>query len=498
MSVKNNKKKIKKNVKKNIKKKINRKKKKSFFKKHKLILILGFSVIILIGLFLYLLVPRYLKKEFLEKVEVSYNSEFNYEYGKVVYGNIFKNSEVKPEIIGTIDTSKIGIYTVRYVFKNNGQSFEFTQEVDVVDKKAPEIIIEKDVEVCPNGNLINANIKAIDEYDGDLTDNVESKLEGNILHISVKDSSGNVENKKVAAKIIDYEAPTITLNGKNDIVLKVGESYKEESAIAKDVCDGDLDINISGEVNTKKEGNYKIVYTAKNSAGKEAKIERNVKVISSRKASNPKKLVGAKVIYLTFDDGPSKHTGRLLDILKKYNVKATFFVTGYGSDAMIKREYDEGHTIGLHTYTHKYCDIYKSVDAYFADLNRIQNRVKRITGFTPKYIRFPGGSSNTVSRGCDNGKKIMSQLVKEVEKRGYVYFDWNVVSGDAGWTTSTDKVYNYVVNYLKSNYSIVLQHDSKGYSVDAVERIIKYGLANGFTFKAIDDSTPVVHHRVSN
>ena len=460
-------------------------------------ILISIFVLIAGGFSTYLFIPRYYQKELIKEVEIEYDSIYTYQYGEVIYGNVFKKTNLKPKIIGEVDTSKLGNYQVNYVFNKD---LEFVQEVKVVDKKSPEIIIKKDIEICPNGDIKNINIEAKDEYEGDLTDKIKAELRDKTLYISVADSSGNIKTLSTSPKMLNDAGPTINLSGAKEIVLKVGENYKESGAKATDICDGNLTVNILGTVNNKKEGTYKITYLAKNSIGKEAKVERTVKVIGARQASapTPKNLVGAKVIYLTFDDGPSKHTSRLLDVLKKYNVKATFFVTGYGSDSMIKREYDEGHTIALHTYTHKYCDIYKNIDAYFNDLNRIQNRVKRITGFTPKYIRFPGGSSNTVSRGCDGGKKIMSQLVKEVEKRGYVYFDWNVVSGDAGWTTKTDKVYSYVVNALKSNYSIVLQHDSKGYSVDAVERIIKYGLNNGFTFKKIDDSTPVVHHRVAN
>lgn len=479
------------------KRKTKKKNKKKNNKKTYIILIVVISILALLGTSMYLFIPRYFEKKTISKLEIGYNTTFTYPYGEVRYGNLIKSKTLKPKIIGEVDTSKIGVYKVKYIFKGG---YEFTQEVHVVDKKSPEITLNQDVKICPNGDIKDLNIKAVDEYDGDLTSRVETSVKDNVLYVSVTDSSGNKETATVALKLLNEAGPTIKLNGNSDLVLKVGETYKEQGVKATDLCDGDIEVKASGSVNTKKEGTYKITYVAKNSSGKEAKVERTVKVIQARQASapNPKNLVGAKVIYLTFDDGPSKHTSRLLDVLKKYNVKATFFVTGYGSDSMIKREYDEGHTIGLHTYTHEYCKVYKNVDAYFADLNKIQNRVKRITGFTPKYIRFPGGSSNTVSKGCDGGKKIMSQLVKEVEKRGYVYFDWNVVSGDAGWTTSTDKVYNYVVKALKANYSIVLQHDSKGYSVDAVERIIKYGLKNGFTFKKIDDSTPVVHHRVSN
>jgi peptidoglycan/xylan/chitin deacetylase (PgdA/CDA1 family) len=208
--------------------------------------------------------------------------------------------------------------------------------------------------------------------------------------------------------------------------------------------------------------------------------------------------VGAKIVYLTFDDGPGPDTIRLLDTLKKYDVKATFFVTcgrAQYRDA-IKRAYDEGHTIGLHTCSHDYGRIYASDEAYFNDLNEVSNLVRDITGKESKMIRFPGGSSNTVSKQYSAG--IMSRLVAEVGNRGYVYFDWNVSSGDAGNIYDANSVYNNITRSLKGDYSIVLQHDIKSFSVDAVESVIKFGKQYGFTFKALDESSPTAHHRINN
>ncbi len=206
----------------------------------------------------------------------------------------------------------------------------------------------------------------------------------------------------------------------------------------------------------------------------------------------------AGTIYLTFDDGPGEHTGRLLDILKKYNVKATFFVTGRGDDELILREYNEGHTVGLHTFSHDYAYVYSSVENYFNDLSQVATRVKNITGVDAKIIRFPGGASNTVSTKYDGGIRIMSILTAEVLNRGYVYFDWNVSSNDAGSAHTADAVYNSTVTHLKDGVNVVLQHDIKGYSVDATERIIEYGLANGYSFKALEVGSPAIRHGVNN
>ena len=207
---------------------------------------------------------------------------------------------------------------------------------------------------------------------------------------------------------------------------------------------------------------------------------------------------GQKVIYLTFDDGPGPYTAKLLDSLKKYDVKVTFFVTGAGDDALIAREYNEGHTVGLHTYTHDYAYVYSSLDNFFTDLYEIQARVKNITGQTSMLTRFPGGSSNLISARYDGGIGIMSRLSEELPARGFTYFDWNISSGDAGGATTSSEVYQNVINALSPNYSVVLQHDIKDFSVDAVEDIIKYGKANGYTFKKLDAGSFTAHHGINN
>ena len=208
--------------------------------------------------------------------------------------------------------------------------------------------------------------------------------------------------------------------------------------------------------------------------------------------------VGPKIVYLTFDDGPGPDTERLLDVLKKYNVKATFFVTCGRANYrdMIVRAANEGHAIGLHTCSHDYATIYSSEAAYFEDLKNIAGLVKDLTGKDTRLIRFPGGSSNTVSKQYSEG--IMSRLVNAVTERGYRYVDWNVASGDSGNVFDAGTVYNNITSSLKGDYSIVLQHDIKNFSVDAVESVIKFGQQYGFTFKALDDASPTAHHKINN
>ena len=207
------------------------------------------------------------------------------------------------------------------------------------------------------------------------------------------------------------------------------------------------------------------------------------------------------VIYLTFDDGPSSSsTPKILDILDKKGVKATFFVVNHDSslDYLIKRAYDAGHTIALHSYTHNYAKIYSSKENFYNDLDLISKKVESITGEKSMIMRFPGGGSNTVSRKYSKG--IMSELTKEVIDKGYRYYDWNVSSGDAGGAKNSDAVYRNVVNGLRENRdNIVLMHDfANSKTVGALEAIIDYGLANGYRFDKIDMTTPMVRHGVNN
>ena len=213
----------------------------------------------------------------------------------------------------------------------------------------------------------------------------------------------------------------------------------------------------------------------------------------------PPVVTGNRVVYLTFDDGPSPRTSEILDILKKYNVKATFFVTNQNSqyDYLIKRAYDEGHTIGLHTSSHNYHEIYASEDAYFADLQAIQDKVYNITGYRSTIIRFPGGSSNTVSRFNPG---IMTRLTQLVEERGFYYHDWNVDSEDAAGANEERQMNNVMTYSPKHEVVNLLMHDSgnKYATVNSLEAKIKYYLDNGYSIEPLTPSSPCVHHGVNN
>ena len=286
---------------------------------------------------------------------------------------------------------------------------------------------------------------------------------------------------------VDDVPPTIVLKGPESLQVALGSKYEEIGVEASDIR-SETTLVVEGEVDTSTEGEYTITYTATDEHDNQSVKTRTIKVV---------KPTGK--IYLTFDDGPGPYTSKLLDVLKSHNVLATFFVTGNGSDEDIRREFDDGHAIGLHTYSHNYSYIYSNTNNFWDDMNRIQARVKAITGKETFLMRFPGGSSNLVSTRYDRRTHIMSKLVNEASEHGFTYFDWNVLSGDAGETTDTEKIFENVISQLKPDGdSIVLQHDVKDFSVNAVEKIIDYGLEHGYVFDKLNKESFPAHHGVNN
>jgi peptidoglycan/xylan/chitin deacetylase (PgdA/CDA1 family) len=399
-----------------------------------------------------------------------------------------------------IDFNKVGKYKVIYKAKKGIFTIKKVKIVEVVDRTNPIIELQGDEElvICPNKEYEEVGYEANDNYDGDLTEKVQKKeVEDGIIY-TVEDSSGNKAEVKRTIKKEDTEAPIIRLYGSKTVYLSPNETFKESGYAASDNCSGDITkkVTTSSNIDTSKIGSYTKTYKVTDDSGNETTITRNIIVREVKKTSL---CTGEKgVIYLTFDDGPNAtYTPKILDVLKKYNVKATFFVTMAGPDNLIKREYEEGHTVALHTATHNYKTVYSSIENYFNDLYKVQNRVNKIIGIKPTIIRFPGGSSNTVSRNYQEG--IMSVLTNQVEEKGFKYYDWNISSGDAGGTTDPNVEYHNVVSNLSKNCSnIVLMHDIKKHTAQAIENIVKYGLDNGYTFKAITMDTEEIHQKVNN
>ena len=431
-------------------------------------------------------------------IEISTNNielNSNYVINYKAY-NLFTNLSDKVVIQDNIDINKPGEYVVtasaNYLFYHVKKEFK----VNVIDTISPIITLNGNmiVNVCPNTDYVEEGYTAHDNYDSDITNKVTIKKFDNSIFYSVVDSSNNRTEIERKINFTDEEKPIINLNGGNEFTIYLGNDYTEYGYTASDNCDGDITNNVivTGNVNSNDIGNYNIKYEVSDTAGNKTEVIRTIHVV------NKPSYYGNGIIYLTFDDGPSDITGRVLDILDEEGVKATFFVTHGGN--YVRRAYNSGHTIALHTYTHDYSYLYSSVENYFVDLNNVSNSVYNTIGIYPKIIRFPGGSSNTVSRHYSSG--IMSRLTKEVINRGYSYYDWNVDSNDAGGDGyNSNKIYNNVINGLShSKTNIVLMHDSNGHTstVNALRDIIRYGKNNGYTFKAITSDTPIVRHGVNN
>ena len=206
-----------------------------------------------------------------------------------------------------------------------------------------------------------------------------------------------------------------------------------------------------------------------------------------------------KYAYLTFDDGPSENTIKILDFLKENNIKATFFVIGKeGYDDVYKRIVDEGHTLAVHSNTHIYSEIYISVYAFRMDINTLAARLEKLTGTKPTIMRFPGGSNNTVSYKY-GGEELMNKLIKAVQEDGFTYYDWNVDSSDAsGNDRSKDAIFNAVMNGVKGKENaIILMHDAaaKKTTVDALPQIVAGLRKKGFVLDAITEETPLVQFK---
>lgn len=442
-------------------------------------------IIILISIYF---LTIHISFENIENVVINVFENYEDELPKACLKDIFNNCIKKIEVtsLGTVDTNKIGTYEITYTAKNK----QIKKIISVLDTEKPVITIkDEEIIACPNTSDINISYTVSDNYTQDLK--VNKIIKDNNLILEATDSSENKTTIIREINFLDNEKPKINLKGEKTIYLIKGEKYKEPGYEATDNCIKNMTekVKVTNNININKVGKYEINYEVSDCFNKTV-VNRIVYVYEKK----PDISIGDKVIYLTFDDGPSVYTKELLNILKEYNVKATFFVTGNGNREYIKKAYNEGHSIGIHTYSHVYKNVYASEEAYFNDLEKVQKIIKEQTGEESRLVRFPGGSSNTVSRF---NKGIMTRLSKELERRGYKYFDWNVSSSDTVKSNSDD-IANTVIRRLKKGNNVVLQHDTKYYSVKAVRKIIEYGLANGYTFAKLDVTSPTVHHGINN
>ena len=431
-------------------------------------------------------------------INASYGHEFNDPGVDFKYGNKFLGyTSIPYETKSEIDTNSLGEYSVKYLLSYKRFNKEIERTVTIIDDEGPVIEAPDTIEVKSCQKEINIEYNAIDNLDGDVKEKVVREDFENHITLTSIDASNNISTKNIMIENIPEGKPTISLNGSNTIYLMSGKSYIENGAKAYDDCGNDISdrIAISNPVDTNTPSNYTVTYTITNDSGESSSITRRV-IVYKKVDSASGEDGGYKTLYLTFDDGPGVYTERILNTLREYGVKATFFVTNQfpNYQYLIKKEYDEGHTVAVHTYTHNY-SIYSSIDTYMNDLNKMNEVIKNQIGSYTNLLRFPGGSSNTVSRNYATG--IMSALVSKVTEEGYIYFDWDISSGDASGKNST-QIYNTVVNSLGSGNKIILMHDIKYNTMIALPDILDYAIANGYTFEGLTSSSRTVHFRVNN
>lgn len=418
-------------------------------------------------------------------------------------GSLFWKDGIDPGVEvhteGTVEDGHLGKHTITYSAQLRSLRASASRTVRVVDTQCPVITLTPDdpEDLLPGKDYEEAGFTATDNFDGDITDRVIRVEEEGLVTYAVLDSSGNPAFAERKIPIVDRTPPVITLLGGADYSFAVGTCFADPGYSAEDNMDGDLTdaVEVAGEVDWLTPGTYPVTYQVRDSVGNEASVTRSFTVLGAPRQDTV--TPNGKVIYLTFDDGPGPYTQALLRVLKKYDVKATFFVVGDDNPDILRQIVKDGHSIGVHTACHDYEKIYSDPQAYFRDLYDMQETIRRETGVETWLMRFPGGSSNMVSRRFSKG--IMTTLTRAVEDAGFRYFDWNVDSDDAGNAHTAKKVRENVIEGLRNHrVSIVLQHDIHDYSVDAVEDIILWAQDRGYRFLPLESDSPTAHHGVNN
>ncbi len=449
---------------------------------------IGCGIIVVVALFCWLIFGSS------DKHLGEHSLEINHEMDYTKYVEQI-NAPVSQIIIddSLLETDKVGKYDV--ILKVNKK--EYTLIVNVIDT-TPPIVETQDLTIMKGETYTIEDFIVSVEDDSPTTlkyQNDKTYESAGVYDIVIIVSDSSQNETKVNVKLTineDTTAPYITGSNQTYYVgttinykglVKVSDDYDPSPTLTID--SSAVDINTPGK--------YSVYFTAVDASGNKASKTLQVTIKEKPVAD------GTKIVYLTFDDGPSKFTPEVLKILDQYGAKATFFVTGLnpGYFKYISDAHNAGHTIGLHTYSHDYSKLYASTDAYFNDLDKIGNLVKDYIGYVPKYIRFPGGSSNAVSKKYSQG--IMTKLVSQVQDKGYIYYDWNAENGD-GRNGVSEKEMIKLATSSSANEIMILMHDANGKqsTINTLPTIIEYYLNKGYVFKAIDDTSIVPHHSVNN
>ncbi|MFR7590126.1 MAG: polysaccharide deacetylase family protein [Longibaculum sp.] len=401
-----------------------------------------------------------------------------------------------------VNNKKLGEYQIDYLYRDK----TFSLKVFIDDTMPPQFetvnttILRNDT-VNPQSLVKNIqdDSKTIVYFKEDYLFN---EIKTYKVCIVVEDAYENKTEKNayVLVEAKDQEPPRI--EGIDDLTILIGDKIDLKKGVTvKDNHDKKPTLTIDdSNLNIRKIGEYEVFYHVEDNAGNKETYTRNIEVLSQYDNREAKQ-DGKKICYLTFDDGPSQNTPKILKILDEYHIKATFFVTGTSpKDAhYIKEAYQKGHTIGLHTYSHDYEYIYGSLKNYISDLNKIKELVYQQTGVYTTYIRFPGGSSNLVSKKYNHG--IMRRLTHKVIDLGYQYYDWTSINGDGEGIKTVRGLKKKAVEEIGDKEDIMfLMHDSANQenTVKALPSIIEYLIKKGYQFEAVENDTPTFHHTVQN
>lgn len=254
--------------------------------------------------------------------------------------------------------------------------------------------------------------------------------------------------------------------------LTRGVKYSDNSGEAKLTID-------ASKVNWNRQGIYEVTYSVNDSAHNVTTVTEQLRVVGKHE----------KIVYLTFDDGPSVCTDQILNILRQERVKATFFVTAQFTPYLNRMAAiaKDGHEVAIHTYSHNF-KIYKSIDSYFADLNKLNDLIEKYTGKRARIMRFPGGSSNSIYRKYNSDPKFMDRLCVALLDSGYQFVDWNLDSGDArGNNIAADRLVRSACG-SRHNIQCLLMHDTgaKRTTVTALPQIIRYFKQHGYEFGVLN------------
>lgn len=432
---------------------------------------------------------------------INYDATIYEEYkdlGFDLYHNntLIDKKDYSYDMEGDVNTDKLGKYKVIYDIKYHLRRFHVERTVNVVDNVKPVITtnmekLERDY--CTRKDKKELTYSANDNYDGEIKEILKEEIDNNIV-LSATDKTGNKEIKYIPIDYGEKPANQIKLNGGSTVYVLLNKKYNEQGANYVDGCGVKLEdeVKIEGSVNTSKTGTYEIKYSVLDGTTKVRKV-----VVYKENQSVVTGSGNGKILYFTFDDGPSSYTTKILNTLDKYNVKATFFVTNQfpGYVHLIRDEYEKGHAIAVHSYTHNY-NIYKSVDAYVNDFNKMNAVIENYTGTRSRIFRFPGGSSNTVSRSYSKG--VVTKIANKMTSDGYVYFDWDITSGDASGA-SRSKIYSNVISGAKScSKCVILMHDIKSTTANELDNILNTLTKAGYRFGTLSTSSPTVHHKIAN